>query len=276
MTPADLSPRSLLYVPASNARALAKAPTLAADMVIIDLEDAVPPDQKAAARAALAGALATGFGGKRVAVRVNDSASAHQAHDLAALAPIKDRLCALVVPKVDRPADLDAPGAVGLPLLAMIETPAAVFAAQAIAADARVAGLVAGLNDLAHALRLPPAAVGAAGRGAMMTAIQTIVLAARAADKACFDSVWNAIDDVAGFTDEAQQARSLGFDGKTLVHPAQIAPCHAAFAPSAAEIEDARAVLAAAADGAQRFRGRMIEAMHVAMARALIARADLP
>lgn len=174
-----------------------------------------------------------------------------------------------MLPKVDTPSDLDALRPLGLPLLAMIETPAAIYAARDIAADPAVAGLIAGLNDLAHELKLPDGM----DRGAMTYAIQAIVLAARAGGVWCFDGVYNAIDDAAGFAAEAAEGRRLGFDGKSLIHPSQVDPCNAAFAPSAREIAAAETLVAAATGGAQRHDGRMIEDMHVAAARALLARA---
>lgn len=259
-------PRSLLYVPAANARALEKARGLAADMLIIDLEDSVPADRKAEARDAMRAALTMGYPGKRVAVRINAHGHPEQAADLAAMVGV---VCdAIVVPKVDAPGELAAPAALGKPLFAMIESPAGVYAARDIAEHASVAALVAGLNDLAIELKLPDVT----DRGAMTLAIQTIVLAARAGGKLVFDGVYNAIDDAAGFAAEAAEGRRLGFDGKTLVHPSQVDPCNAAFAPTAAETEEAEAIIATATGGAQRFRGRMIEDMHVAQARALLAR----
>ncbi|MGV1681958.1 HpcH/HpaI aldolase/citrate lyase family protein [Sphingopyxis sp. NJF-3] len=267
MTQADFAPRSLLYVPASNARALEKAHALAADMLIIDLEDAVPEDRKADAREAMRAAVTAGFAGKRVAVRINGSGSAHQAADLGAVAGLA--LDAVVLPKVDAPTDLDPARGLGLPLLAMIESPAAIYAARAIAADPATRGLIAGLNDLAHELRLPDGT----DRGAMGHAIQAIVLAARAGGVWCFDGVYNAIDDAPGFAAEAGEGRRLGFDGKTLIHPSQVDPCNGAFAPSEREIAVAEALVAAATGGAQRHEGRMIEDMHVAAARALLERA---
>lgn len=262
----DLSPRSLLYVPAANARALDKARGLPADMLIIDLEDSVPADRKAEARAAMRDALAAGYPGKGVAVRINAHGHSEQAADLAALAGVA---CdAIVVPKVDAAEELAAPAALGKPLLAMIESPAGVYAARDIAAHRAVAGLVAGLNDLAIELKLPDVT----DRSAMSVAIQSTVLAARAGGKLAFDGVYNAIDDAAGFAAEAAEGRRLGFDGKTLVHPSQVDPCNLVFAPTPAEIEEAEAIIAAATGGAQRFRGRMIEDMHVAQARVLLAR----
>lgn len=263
----DFAPRSLLYVPGSNARALEKARGLAADMLIIDLEDAVPADRKAEARGAMRAAVAAGFPGKRVAVRINGTGSDHQPADLEALAGLA--LDAVVLPKVDAPSDLDPARALGVPLLAMIETPAAIYAAREIAADPATRGLIAGLNDLAHELRLPDGM----DRGAMSHAIQAIVLAARAGGVWAFDGVYNRIDDAAGFAAEAGEGRRLGFDGKTLIHPSQVDPCNAAFAPSPREIAEAEALVAAATGGAQRHEGRMIEDMHVAAARALLVRA---
>lgn len=267
MTPIEYAPRSLLYVPGSNARALEKAQGLAADMLIIDLEDAVPADRKDAAREAMRAAASAGFPGKRVAVRVNGTGSAEQAADIAALAGLA--LDAVVLPKVDAPADLDPLRALGLPIFAMVETPVAIYAASDIAADRNVRGLIAGLNDLAHKLRLPDGM----DRGAMSHAIQAIVLAARAGGCWCFDGVYNAIDDAAGFVAEAEEGRRLGFDGKTLIHPSQVDPCNTAFAPSPREIAAAEALVAAATGGAQRHDGRMVEDMHVAAARALLERA---
>ncbi|QCB56005.1 CoA ester lyase [Sphingopyxis sp. PAMC25046] len=271
MTPSDYSadypPRSLLYVPGSNARALEKAGGLTADMLIIDLEDAVPADRKAEAREAMRGAVTAGFPGKRVAVRVNATGSAEQADDIAALAGLA--LDAVVLPKVDAPPDLDPLCDLGLPILAMIETPVSIYAARDIAADPAVTGLIAGLNDLAHELKLPDGM----DRGAMSHAIQAIILAARAGEVWAFDGVYNAIDDAAGFATEAAEGRRLGFDGKTLIHPSQVDPCNIAFAPSEREIAAAEALVAGATGGAQRHDGRMIEDMHVAAARALLARA---
>ena len=201
--PRSLLPRSLLYVPGSNARALDKARGLAADLLIIDLEDAVPVDRKAEARAAMRAAIAAGFPGKRVAVRINGTGSEHQADDLAAVAGLA--LDAVVLPKVDAPSDLDPARALGAPLLPMIETPAAIYAARDIAADPATHGLIAGLNDLAHELKLPDGM----DRGAMSHAIQAIVLAARAGGVWCFDGVYNAIDDAAGHGLEIRPVASM-------------------------------------------------------------------
>jgi len=267
MTPDDYPPRSLLYVPGSNARALEKAQGLAADLLIIDLEDAVPEGRKVEAREAMRRAVEAGYPGKRVAVRINATGSWEQEADITALYGLA--LDAVVLPKVDAVADLDPVRALGVPILAMIETPIAIYAAREIGADPAVVGLIAGLNDLAYELGLPDGM----DRGAMSHAIQAIVLAARAAGVWGFDGVYNAIDDAAGFASEAAEGRRLGFDGKTLIHPTQVDPCNAAFAPSVREIAAAEALVAAATGGAQRHDGRMIEDMHVAAARTLLARA---
>jgi citrate lyase subunit beta/citryl-CoA lyase len=151
----------------------------------------------------------------------------------------------------------------------MIETAAGVLAAAEIAGE--VAGLIAGTNDLRADLRLPLDAT----RSAISTALQTIVLAARAADIAVFDGVHNQLDDPAGFLAEAREGRALGFDGKSLIHPNQIDPCHEAFAPTAAELDRARGLVAAFDGGAERFGDEMIERMHVVQAQRVLARASL-
>lgn len=261
------APRSLLYVPGSNARALEKAKNLAVDLIIIDLEDAVPADKKAEARDAMRAAVTAGFGDTQIAVRVNATGHAAQAADIAALADLP--LTAVVLPKVDSTADLEPLLALNVPIFAMIETPTGVFAAAPIAAQENVAGLIAGLNDLAYELKLPHGM----DRGAMALSIQMIILAARAGGKLCFDGVYNAIDDIDGFSAEVAEGHRLGFDGKTLIHPNQISPCNQAYLPSAAAIAEAEALVAAATGGAQRHNGQMVEDMHVAMARSVLKRA---
>lgn len=267
---AMIAPRSALYLPASNARALAKARTLDADMLILDLEDAVPAADKDAARDAAVAAVAEGFGGRIATIRINAADSPFHAADMAAVAG--SAAAAVVIPKAEsaetaaRIAD-----ALGKPVFAMIETPAGLLRAAAIASARGVMGLIAGTNDIAHSLRLPPAA----GRGGLALALQTIVLAARAAEVFALDGVWNRLDDPEGLEAECRDGRNLGFDGKTLIHPNQIAVANRAFSPSAAEIEDARALVEAASGGAVRFRDRMVEDMHVAAARAILARVGM-
>jgi citrate lyase subunit beta/citryl-CoA lyase len=262
-----LPPRSALYLPASNARAVAKARTLDADMIILDLEDAVPEAYKAIAREAAVAAMAEGFGDRIAAIRINAPDSPFHADDVAAARGAK--ASAIVIPKVEAAGSAARIAqAVGKPVLAMIETPAGILAAAPIAADEGVVGLIAGTNDIAHALRLPPGA----GRGGLMLALQTIVLAGRTAGAFVLDGVWNRLDDAGGLEAECREGRDLGFDGKTLIHPNQIAIANRAFSPGEAEIEDARALIEAAQGGAVRFRDRMVEDMHVATARALLER----
>ena len=264
------APVSLLYVPGHKGRALEKALGLPADMLIIDLEDAVPADVKGGARTGAAAALAAGFPGKAVAIRINGPDSVHHADDLALLATIRPD--AVVLPKVDDAAILDGLGTpADLPVFAMIESPTGVFNARAIAAHPRVAGLIAGLNDLAHDLGLPDYH----DRSAMAVSIQMIVLAARASGILAYDGVYNAIDDAAGFAAEAADGHRLGFDGKTLIHPTQVSPCNLAFAPSPTAFAEAEALVAAFTGGAERYEGRMIEDMHVDSARTLLAREAL-
>lgn len=263
-----IAPRSALFLPASNPRAIEKARTLDCDMLILDLEDAVPDDRKDEARAAAVAAVAKGFGERLVAIRLNGCGTAWHEADLAALAG--SAVALVVVPKVEEAAAVAGIAAVlSKPVYAMIETPAGVLAAPGIAAANGVTGLIAGTNDLAHALHLPTGP-----RIGLALALQSIVLAARAAGVVALDGVWNRLDDAEGLVAECAEGRMWGFDGKTLIHPNQIEAANRAFAPSAAEVEDARALVEAVVSGAARFRGRMVEAMHVAAARAILARAS--
>jgi citrate lyase subunit beta/citryl-CoA lyase len=263
-TARTLAPRSLLFVPASRPRMVAKAAGLAADLIVLDLEDAVREDEKDDARAALMQSL-TLLAGRAVGVRINAFDTRHVAADLTAIAQLPELL--IVVPKVEHAGDLAPLG--NHRLLPMIETPAGVLAAPSIAAGEGVVGLMIGTNDLAAALRLPPAS----GRAAMTLALQMVVLAARAAGGWAIDGVFNALADGHGLAAECAGGRALGFDGKSLIHPDQVAIANAAFGPTAAELDEARALIAAASGGAQRFRDRMVEDMHVETARALLDRA---
>jgi citrate lyase subunit beta/citryl-CoA lyase len=267
MTTARLAPRTALFLPASNPRAIAKARTLDADMVILDLEDAVRDDAKAEARAAAVAAVAEGFGHRLCAIRINGIESGEHAADLDAVAA---SICDfVVVPKVETAADASAIAEVTRkPLLAMIETPLGVLAAADIAAVPGVGGLIAGVNDLRATLGIP----AGAGREGLLLALQTIVLAARASAVWAIDGVFNALDDAEGLADECRHGRALGFDGKSLIHPNQIAVAAQAFGPSDRELADAKALIEAATGGAERFGDRMIEAMHVGQARALLDR----
>ncbi len=268
-----LPPRSALFVPASNPKALAKIPDLGADMVIIELEDAVRPEDKAAARRAAVEVLRGDFGGAIKALRINAAGTPWHVDDVEAAA--SSAADVVVIPKAEQAGAVGQLAMrIGHPLLAMIESPAAVLNAFDISAASGVMGLIAGVNDIAHAMRLPadPAREG------LMFALQQIVTAARADGAWALDGVYNALDDEAGFARECAQGRRWGFDGKTLIHPRQVAAANAGFAPGAAEIEDAEALLAAVAAhpqgvGALRFRDRMVEDMHVATAQALLGRA---
>jgi citrate lyase subunit beta/citryl-CoA lyase len=256
--------RSLLFLPASNPRAIEKARRLAADMVVLDLEDAVKPEDKDGARAAAVAAAGEGFPGL-CAIRINSDEPWHEA-DLAAAAA--SRVDFVIVPMTPGPeAPRAAARATGKPVLAMIETARGILNAAAIAPE--TAGLIAGTNDLAANLGLRPGG----GRAPLVTALQTILLAARAAGVAAFDGVHNRLDDPEGFAAQCEEGKSFGFDGKSLIHPSQVEPANRLFGPGEAEIEAARRLLAAATGGAQRFEGEMIEAMHVEQARWVLAKA---
>ena len=280
--------RSVLYMPGSNARALEKAKTLAADGVILDLEDAVAPDAKETARNQVVAAVkAGGFGAREVFIRINGIDTPWFADDLAAAAAAAPD--AILVPKVSLP---EQPEQIGARLLsmhanlhtrvwAMIETPTAVFNVRAIAASARdsetrLAGFVLGTNDLAKETRariLP-------GRAPMLPWLTTCLLAAREYGIDVLDGVYNDLSDAEGFAAECAQARDLGFDGKTLIHPNQIEPCNAAFSPAPDEVAAARKMIAAfdrpenRDKGVVQIDGRMVERMHVEMARRTVAIAE--
>jgi citrate lyase subunit beta/citryl-CoA lyase len=276
--------RSALYVPGANARALEKARTLDADVVLVDLEDAVAPAQKEAARAqALAALAAGGFGFREVVVRVNGAGTPWGAADLEAVA--RAGADAVLLPKVEAPDELLSADAAlarhgapaGLALWAMIETPRGVLrAAEIAAATPRLACLVAGTSDLVKDLR----ARHTAGRGEVLTALSLVVLAARASGLSCLDGVHLDLDDEAGFEAACLQGRDLGFDGKTLIHPKTIAAANRAFGPSPGELEQARRIVVAHAEaesfgkGVVVVDGRLVEALHVEAARRLLALAD--
>lgn len=257
--------RAVLFLPASRPRAIDKARASRAELVILDLEDAVRPEDKVAARRAAVAATERPWP-MPVGIRVNALGTAWHAEDVAAL--LASRAEFAVAPMVESPAAVNSIREnSGKPVAAMIESAAGVIAAPAIARDA--AALIVGTNDLAANLRLP----AGAGRGPLQMALQTVLLAARAAGVPAFDGVFNRLDDPDGLAAECAESRRFGFDGKTLIHPDQIGPCLAAFAPSAEEIARARRLVAAAKGGAERFEGAMVEAMHVAAAQRLLARA---
>ena len=259
--------RSLLYVPGSNARALEKARGLAADMLIVDLEDAVPAEAKEDARAAAVAYVATGVPGKLLAIRINAPDSEYYAADVAAIRASAADL--IVVPKVESVESVDSfTWDIGKPVLAMIETPKGLFMAPQIAGHEGIAGLLAGTNDIAAETGIKPGPQ----RQGLETALQMIVLAAAYAGKPRFDGVNNKLDDMAGFEAECRQGVTYGFTGKTLIHPNQVGIANRIFAPDDDAVAEAEELIAASRGGAQRFRGRMIESMHVEQARLTIER----
>lgn len=257
--------RSLLFLPASNPRAVAKARELPADLIVLDLEDAVKEEDKAAARTGAIEATGEGFGDRPVAIRMNATGSAHYGDDVVCVR--KSRADYVVLAKAESAKQVaDAAWLTGKPILAMIETPKGVIDAAAIAAPTR--GLIAGTNDLASALLIP----SDAGRSGLVYALQRIVLAARAAGVAAFDGVWNGLDDEAGLAEQCREGRAFGFDGKTVIHPNQIATVNRIFSPTEDELDAATRLIAAATGGAERHEGRMIERMHVDQARTALAK----
>jgi citrate lyase subunit beta/citryl-CoA lyase len=280
--------RSVLYMPGSNVRALEKARTLPADGVILDLEDSVAPDAKAAARDQVAGAVkAGGFGSREVLIRVNGVDTPWHADDLTAAAHAAPD--AIVVPKVSNAETLEM---IGRRLLdmgtdhktrvwAMIETPLALFnilpiAAAARDSETRLAGFIMGTNDLAKETRarLVP------GRAPMLGWLSNCVAAARHCGIDILDGVYNDLGNAEGFEAECRQGVEFGFDGKTLIHPNQIEPCNRAFSPSADEVAWARKTIAAFDQpenknkGVVSIDGRMVERLHADMARRTVAVAD--
>ncbi len=276
--------RSALYMPASNPRAIAKARSLACDVVILDLEDAVAPEEKAAARARVVAEVGTGgFGTRELVVRINALDTPWGADDIAALRGLG--VDAMLVPKIAGAVDLAAVraalGTDGPPIWAMIETCDGVLELPAIAraaAGSRLTALIAGTNDLAKELRCRPGV----DRMPLIPALMAIVTAARAAGLVALDGVCNALDDPARLVAEAEQGAGLGYDGKTLIHPAQIAAANTAFGPTPDQLEWARTVVSAFADGAAadkgaiRLNGEMVERLHLAEAEAMLAQADQP
>jgi citrate lyase subunit beta/citryl-CoA lyase len=275
-------------MPGSNAKALAKAKTLPADALILDLEDSVAPDQKIIAREQVAeAARADAFGGREVVIRVNGPHTPWGEEDLVAAAGAGAD--AILLPKVDSPGaimaaartlrDADAPE--GTRIWAMMETPNAILNAGSIASVAadpssRLSVMVMGLNDLAKETRarLTP------GRLAMTAWLSTCVVAARAHGVDIIDGVYNDIKDLDGFHLECLQGRDMGLDGKTLIHPSQIDICNEVFAPTSAEVESAAAIIEAfalpenAGKGVIQLNGRMVELLHADMARRTLAIAD--
>jgi citrate lyase subunit beta / citryl-CoA lyase len=277
--------RSVLYMPGSNARAIEKARSLPADAVILDLEDSVAPQSKAAARQQVADAVkAGGFGPREVVVRINGLDTEWWLDDLKAIT--QARPDAILVPKISRPEQfddvierfIDVHSDHKVRVWAMMETPLAMLHADRIAAAAldpeiRLTAFVMGTNDLAKDTR----AKIMPGRAAMLPWLMTCIAAARAYGVEIIDGVYNDLGNAAGFAQECGEARDLGFDGKTLIHPNQIEPCNAAFSPSADEVAQARKIIAAfdqpenQGKGVVALDGRMVERLHADMAHRTVA-----
>ena len=277
----DLRPRrSALYMPSSNEKALEKAKTIPADALIFDLEDAVAPDAKPAARAnAVAAAKSGDYGRREITIRCNGLDTQWGADDITAAAT--SGASAVVIPKIDSVATLDEVSrqltAAGAPdsmtIWAMVETPTAIFDVRAIAAHPRVATLVMGTNDLAKELR----ATQVRGRAPLLPHLATALLAAREAGKVILDGVFNDVKDLDAFRSECEQGAQMGFDGKTLIHPGQVDICNEVWAPTAADVDHAQRVIAAFDEARAEGRGvitvdgRMIENLHVDNARRVLA-----
>lgn len=269
--------RSVLYIPGSKPRALDKARGLPVDAIIFDLEDAVAPEEKEAARATLAEALQTGgYGTRMKIVRINGLDTAWGRDD--ARAAVTMGADAILLPKVSTPADLDALAAItgDIPLWAMMETALGMLNAPRIATHPKLSGMVMGTNDLAKELqtRARP------DRLPLHTGLGLCLLAARAHGLAIIDGVYNAFRDEAGLQAECDQGRDMGFDGKTLIHPAQIAIANAAFSPSQGDIDLARRQIEAyqaaeaSGQGVAVVDGRIVENLHIVTARETLAKAD--
>ncbi|MDF3607818.1 CoA ester lyase [Paracoccus sp. DMF-8] len=266
--------RSVLYIPAANPRAMEKARSLPADAIIFDLEDAVAPGEKVAARALLAQALQADYGRRARIVRINGLETEWGQDDARAFATGAD---AVLIPKVSRPEDLDRAAALipDAPLWAMMETAEGMLRAADIARHPRLQGMVMGTNDLAKELnaRFRP------DRLAMQAGLGLCLLAAKAHGKVIVDGVFNAFKDEDGLRFECEQGRDMGFDGKTLIHPAQVEIANQVFAPSPVEVDTARRQIEAfdvaqsQGKGVAVVDGRIVENLHVETARGTLARA---
>jgi len=269
--------RSALYIPGSKERALDKARGLPVDAILFDLEDAVAPDEKVNARATLAAALTEGgYGDRYKIVRMNGLDTEWGVDDAAAIAEMD---CdAVLVPKVNSATDIDAvvERAPGKPIWAMMETPLAVINAAQIAAHPAVEGFVLGTNDLAKDLGTRKAA----RREPLLYALQACLMAARAHGVIALDGVYNAFKDDEGLAEECEQGRDMGYDGKTLIHPAQVEITNRIFAPTEAEIDLARRQIAAFDEAIANGQavavvdGRIVENLHIVTARATLAKAE--
>jgi citrate lyase subunit beta/citryl-CoA lyase len=280
--------RSALYMPGTNARAIEKARTLPVDTVILDLEDSIAPDAKAAAREQVRGAIkAGGFGSRELAVRINGLDTEHWLADIDMVHDAKPDV--ILVPKVSQPVTLenladrlmDLGTDHKIRVWAMVETPVAMLNLREIAAvakdrETRLSCLVIGTNDLAKEMRgrIVP------GRAPVLPLLVSAIIAARAYGLDILDGPFNDLANPQGFAQECEQARDLGFDGKTLIHPNQVEPCNAVFSPSEDEVAQARKIIAAfdqpenKGKGVVSLDGRMVERMHADIARKVVAVAD--
>ncbi len=277
--------RSALYMPGANARALEKARSLDADCLLLDLEDAVAPDAKAEAREQICAALEQGgYGARELVVRINGLHTPWGKDDLAALKALSAEAApaAILAPKVSSADEIDALSAL-LPancdLWIMVETPQAIFNIQALAAradDTPLSAFVMGTNDLAKEMQ----AALVKGRAPLITALSMALMAARQFGLIVLDGVFNDIADEDGFLDECRQGADMGFDGKTLIHPSQLAPCNDIYGPSAEQVAQARDVVAAFADpanagqGVLKVNGKMTELLHRDIAARTLAIAE--
>lgn len=280
MIQAPLLVRSVLYVPGSNPKALAKAPSLGADALILDLEDSVAPGAKIAARSAILEALRQRDAARRPlhTVRINGLASPWWQEDLEAILP--GRPDAVVIPKVEDPAEINAVTAViarhltdPVPVWPMIESPRGVLQASVLAAQPGVAALVMGTSDLGKELRVHPAP----GRPGLQAALQWTILAARAAGAAVVDGVFLDLGDGEGFLSQCREGAILGFDGKSVIHPSQIQPANRTFLPGPEALAQARRILeawqnaSAQGDEICLLDGRLVERLHAQEAERIVA-----
>ena len=277
MDPLNRPFRSVLYIPASKERALDKARGLAVDAIIFDLEDAVTPEEKDASRETLKSALAQGgYGNRARIVRINGLDTPWGRADAEAVRDMDAE--AVLLPKVGSAADLDALAEItgDLPIWAMMETPAGMLNAAEIAAHPKLQGMVMGTNDLAKELQTR----FRADREPMLTSLGLCLLAAKAYGRIIVDGVFNAYLDEAGLKVECDQGRDMGFDGKTLIHPAQVEVTNTAFAPSEEEVDLARRQIAAfdeiqrAGQGVAVVDGKIVENLHVETAQKTLAKAE--
>ena len=267
--------RSVLYIPASKVRALQKAQGLATDAIIFDLEDAVAVEEKAAARGMLADALAQDYGARFKIVRINGLDTEWGREDAA----VVEGAHAVLLPKVNSAADVEALAALvgDKPIWAMMETPLGILNASEIAAHKQLRGMVMGTNDLAKDLNCR----FRADREPLITSLQMCFLAARAHGVVAIDGVYNAFKDDDGLRVECEQGRDMGFDGKTLIHPAQLAVANEVFAPSSAEVDLARRQIAAfeeaeaAGQGVAVVDGKIVENLHIVTAQQTLAKAKM-